>query len=107
MRFTTLWNYYFFRGRPSKRLNHYILPTPQEDQPSVALLHISSNDINNQTEYEVNIEKLTKDIINVGKCRINFGVKEIIRSSLLSKNNIAILRLIRQVSDSLRAHFQV
>ena len=40
---------------------HYILPTAQEDQPGVALLHISSNDINNQTKDEINTEKLTED----------------------------------------------
>ena len=57
----------------SKRLNHYILLTPQQDQPGVVLLHIGSNDINNETKDPLNIKKLAEDIINNGKCRINFG----------------------------------
>ena len=47
-----------FRGATSKRLNHFILPTLQEDQPDV-LLHIGCNDINNQTKDKINTEKLT------------------------------------------------
>ena len=39
-----------FRDATSKRLNHYILPTLHEDHPDVVLLHIGSNDINNQTK---------------------------------------------------------
>ena len=46
------WKTYFnvFRGATFKRLNHYILPTLHEDHPDVILLHIGSNDINNQNE---------------------------------------------------------
>ena len=68
------------------------------------LLHIGSNDINNQKEDKTNAEKLTEDIINVGKSCINFSVKEVIISSTLPKNNSALTRLIRQVNDILREH---
>ena len=64
--------------------------------------YIGSNDINNQTKDRVNIEKLTWDIINIGKCCIDLGVKEVVISSILPKRNIALTRLIRQVNDSLR-----
>ena len=87
-------------------MNHYVLPTLHEDQPDVILLHIGSNDINNQTKDKTNIEKSMEDIINIGKCLINFDVKEviilIIIPSILPKNNIALTRLIRQVNDRLR-----
>ena len=87
-------------------MNHYVLPTLHEDQPDVILLYIGSNDINNQTKDKTNIEKSTEDIINIGKCLINFDVKEviilIIIPSILPKNNIALTRLIRQVNDRLR-----
>ena len=36
------------------------------------LLHIGSNDINNQKEDKTNAEKLTEDIINIGKSCITF-----------------------------------
>ena len=73
-----------------------------EDQPDVVLLHIGSNDINNQIKDKTNTEKLTEDIINIGKSCINLGVKEVIISSILPKNNIALTRIIRQMNDSLR-----
>ena len=65
-----------------------------EDQPDVVLLHIGSNDINNQTKDKINTEKVTEDTINIGKSCINLGVKEVIISSILPKNNIALTCLI-------------
>ena len=91
-----------FRGATSKRLNHDILPTLHEDHPDIVLLHSGSNDINNQTKDKINIEKPTGDIINTGKSCINLGLKEVIISSILTKTNIALTRLIRQINDSLR-----
>ena len=91
-----------FRGATSKRLNHSILPTLHQDPPDVVLLHIGSSDINNQAENRINTEKLTGDIINIGKSCIDLGVKEVVISSILPKKNIALTRFIRQVNDNLR-----
>ena len=89
-----------FRGATAKRLNHYILPTLHKDHPDVVLLHIGSNDINNQTKDRINTEKLKKDIINICESCINLGVKEVVISTILPKKNIALTRLVRQVNDS-------
>ena len=94
-----------FRCATSKRLNNYILPTLHEDQPDVVLLHIGFNDINNQTEDRINTEKLTGDIINIGKSCIDLGVKDVVMSSILPKKNIALTCLIQQVEDSLREQY--
>ena len=67
-----------FRGATSKRLNHYILPTLREDQPDVVLPHIGSNHINNQTKDRINTERLTGDIIDIGKSCIERGMKEVV-----------------------------
>ena len=67
-----------FRGATSKRWNHYILPTLHEDQPDVVLLHIGSDHINNQPKDRINTEKLTGDIIDIGKSCIDRGVKEVV-----------------------------
>ena len=91
-----------FRGATSKRLNHYFQPTLHEDQPDVVLLHIGSNDINNQTKDRINTEKLTGNIINIGKSCIDLGVKEVVISSILHKKKFALTHLIRPVNDSLR-----
>ena len=55
--------------------------------------------LNNQTKDKINTEKLTGDIINIGKPCIDLGVKEVV-ISILPKKNIALTRLIRQVNDS-------
>ena len=73
-----------------------------EDQPNVVLLHTSSIDLNNQTKGKINTEILKENIINIGKHCINFGVKEVIISLIVPKNNITLTRLIRQVNSSLR-----
>ena len=83
-------------------MNHHILPTFHEDQPDLVLLHIGSNDIYNLTKDIINTEKLTGDIINIGKSSIDLGVKEVVISSILPKKNIALTHLIWQVNDSLR-----
>ena len=66
------------------------------------MLHIGYNDVNNQTKYKINTGELTENIINIGISCIDLGVKEVVISSILPKKNIALTRLIRQVSDSLR-----
>ena len=91
-----------FRRIISKIFNHDILPTLHEDQPDVFLLHIGSNDINNQLRDKTNTENLTEGIINIGKSSINLGLKEVIILLILPKNNIALARLTQQVNDSLR-----
>ena len=91
-----------FQGATSKRLNHYILLTLHKDHPDVVLLHIDSNDINNQKKDIINTEKLTGDITNIGKSCIDLCVKEVVISSILPKRNIALTHLIRQVNYTLR-----
>ena len=81
---------------------HYIPSTSHEDELDVVLLHIGSNDINNQRNNKINTEKLTEGIINIGSSCINLGVKEVTISSILPENNIALTHLIRQVNDILR-----
>ena len=83
-------------------MNYYILPTLHRDQPDVALLHIGSNDINNQTKDKINTEKLAGDILNIVKYCIDLGVKEVAISSVLRKKILALTCLILQVNNSLR-----
>ena len=81
--------------------DHCILPMLHEDLRGAVLLPTRLNDINNQTQDKVNAEKLTEDIILIGKSCVNLGVKEVI-ISILPKNYIALTRVTRQVNNSLR-----
>ena len=47
------------------------------------LLHSGSNDINNQASDKVNTEKLAQYFIDIDKCFISFGMKEVIMVSVL------------------------
>ena len=66
------------------------------------MLHIDSNDINKQKKDIINTEKLTGDIINIGKSCTDLCVQRVVISSILPKRNIALTHLIRQVNYSLR-----
>ena len=81
---------------------NYILPTLHEDHSDVSLLHIVSNDINNQRKDRINTEKLKGDIINTVKSYVNFGVKKVLISSILPNKNIALTRLMQRMNNSLR-----
>ena len=63
-----------------------ILPTLNEDQLDVFVLHIVSNNIINQTVDKVYSDILGAVIISNGKCCINFGLKEVIISPMFLKN---------------------
>ena len=72
--------------------------------PGIVLLHIGSKDINNQTNDRIDTEILTGNIISIRKSWIDLDVKEVVRSSVLPKKNIALTSLIRQVNNSLRGN---
>ena len=54
----------------------------QKDQPDLVLLHLGSNDINNQIKDKINTEKVTEDIINISKSCIDPGLKKVISSQI-------------------------
>ena len=83
-------------------MNYHILPTLYEDHPDVSLLHIVSNDINNQRKDRINTEKLKGDIINIVKSYVNLGVKKVVILSILPNKNIALTRLMQWMNNSLR-----
>ena len=84
-------------------MNYHILPTLHEDHPDVSLLHIVSNDINNQRKDRINTEKLKGDIINIVKSYVNLGVKKVVVIlSILPNKNIALTRLMQWMNNSLR-----
>ena len=58
--------------------------------------------MNHQTKDKLNTEKIIENIINIGKCCINFSVKEVITSSILLKINTGLTRLIWKVNERLR-----
>ena len=87
-----------FSGANSKQLNHYIIPTLVDDKPDVVLLHVGTNDIRNNA----NDTKLANNLINIGLNCKNHGLRKVLISSILVKQNPKLNPVIRSVDDKLR-----
>ena len=85
-----------FSGSNTKQLNHYILPTLVDESPDIVIIHIGSNDITDRINTDPN--KLAEGIINIGKKCKQFGVKEVVISSILVKSTISLTNIIRQLN---------
>ena len=81
-----------FSGANIKHLDHFITPTLAEDRPDIVIIHIGSNDITNSTVDQIDVKDIMKRIINIGKKRLSYGVKEVIISSKFSLKSSSILR---------------
>ena len=81
-----------FSGANIKRLDHFITPTLAEDRPDIVIIHIGSNDITDSTVDKIDVKDIMKRIINIGKKRLSYGVKEVIISSKFSLKSSSILR---------------
>ena len=66
-----------FSGANIKHLDHFITPTLAEDRPDIVIIHIGSNDITNSTVDQIDVKDIMKRIINIGKKRLSYGVKEV------------------------------
>ena len=65
-----------FQGATAKRLHHYILPTLEEENPDIVILHVGYNDLapkDNDLE-NINVESVANEIINIGKMCNQHGV---------------------------------
>ena len=65
-----------FQGATAKRLHHYILPTLEEENPDIVILHVGYNDSapkDNDLE-NINVKSVANEIINIGKMCNQHGV---------------------------------
>ena len=78
-------NVYFtcFSGVNTKQLDYYVVPTLAEESPDSVETHIGSNSITKSNYNNVNVEDLSKKIINIGvQCKAH-KVSNIVISSIL------------------------
>ena len=85
-----------------KRLDHFITPTLEEDQPDIVIIHIGSNDITYNAVDQRDVKDIVNRIINIGKKCLSCGVKEVIISSIFINKQFKLTRIIRQVNGLLR-----
>ena len=90
-----------FSGATTERLDYYIVPTLKEDKPDVVVIQVGCNDVTHDTLHDINVHQIANKIVDIGKKCLNYGVKEVIISSIFLKKQIKLTRLIRQINDIL------
>ena len=81
-----------FSGASINRLDHFITPTVEEDQPDIVIIYVGSNDITDNSMNNLDVKGISKRIIDIGKkCLLQYLSKE-----------FKLRRIIRQVNDHRR-----
>ena len=90
-----------FSGTIINRLDHFITPILEEDQPDIVIIHVGSNDKSHKTVNNIEAKGISKQIIDIGKKCSLYGVKDAIISSIFIKWYFKFASLISQVNDHL------
>ena len=91
-----------FSGVNVKRLDHYITPVLEEDQPDIVIIHVGCNDITYNSIENIDVNDLSNRLLDIGKKCKSYGVETVIFSSILAKKQIKLTKVIRQVNDILQ-----
>ena len=91
-----------FIGSNTKQLNYYANPTLVDEQPSTAILHNGSNDINKFNYGKVDVEDLAQRIIDIGKKCNSYGVNTNAISPISVRKNDEVDDVIKKVNNLLR-----
>ena len=91
-----------FIGSNTKQLNYYANPTLVDEQPSMAILHIGSNDINKFNYGKVDVEDLAQRIIDIGKKCNSYRVNNNAISPISVRKNDEVDDVIKKVNNLLR-----
>ena len=81
-------------------LHHYIIPSLLKEKPDTVVIHVGSNNITHRIFDDFNAEKLADEIIDIGKTCRQYGVKDVIFSSIFVKNSIKLGKMISQVNGA-------
>ena len=84
-----------FSGATINILDHFITSILEEDRPDIAIIYVGSNDITHNTINNIDAKGISKRIIDIGKKRLLYGVKEVIISSIFIKRQFKLTRIIR------------
>ena len=85
-------------GLKIKNLQHYVIPPLEEEKPDIAVIHIGSNNVtyNNLDNDSTVIAK------QIGERCIEYGMKDIVTSSIFVKHSVKLSAFIRKINDELR-----
>ena len=95
-----------FRCSTVNKIKHFVAPTLVEDKSDVVIIDVGCNDVKNQKMDTDDPNKRADRIIDIAKLCANYGVKDVIASSVLPKRNISLTRIIREVNYQLKIKLQ-
>ena len=90
-----------FGGAKIEELEHYITPHLEYEKPDIAVIHVGSNNISNKN-LNMNPAVLAQNIISTGNKCVDYGVEEVVISSIFVKDSIQLSAFIRKVNDEFR-----
>ena len=67
-----------------------------KEKPDIVVIHIGSNNITRRIFEDFNADKLAYEIIDIGKMCRQYGVKDVIFSSIFVKDSIKIGKMINK-----------
>ena len=89
-----------FQEAKIQELENYIALHLNAQKPDVFVIHIGGN-TNFKGINDINVKRITEDIINIGKKRANFG-SDVFISSILIKRNIGLKSVIKKINNELQ-----
>ena len=90
----------YFSGAKTEDLHHYIIPSLLKEKPDTVVIHVGSNNITHRIFEDFNADKLADEIIDIGEMCSQYGVKDVIFSSIFVKNSIKLGKMISQVNGA-------
>ena len=90
-----------FSGTNIKRLGHFISPNLVDERPNIDLINIEYNDITHTTVDQIVMKDIMNRLVNVGKKRLSYSVKEMMILSIFMKKQFKLTRTIRRINDLL------
>ena len=92
----------YFSGAKMEDLHHYIIPALLKEKPDTVAIHMGPNNITQRIFEDFNADKLADEITDIGKMCTQYGVKDVIFSSIFVKNNIKLGKMINQVNGTVK-----
>ena len=90
-----------YKGAKAEDLNYHIMPSLLREKPDIVLINIGSNDINFKN-LTIDLCDLAQQIIDLGFLCKQYGVKEVIISSIIPKKSVRLTCLIRELNEKLK-----
>ena len=88
----------YFDGVKGNEICHHILTTLHNDRPSRVIIHAGTNDVHENARGT----DVAKRIIDIGVMRKSFGVNDISISSVLSRKEISLNKIIDEINNLLK-----